>query len=250
MTDRARLDGDRAVVTGAANGIGRAIAERLAAEGAEVVGIDVEPAPSDLSVALMEFDLAQTEALSELASDVERRAGPVSILVNAAGIYRRTPLVPGQLEGYRDVLAIDLDAPVLLATAFGSAMAGRGYGRIVNVTSIHGQFGERGGLAYDVAKAGLDQATRTLALELGACGVLCNAVAPGFVETRMSVIDGVVETRTPSFRSLYIDSGRLPLGRAAQPSEIAGLVCYLCSRDNSYTTGQVIRMDGGLTITF
>jgi NAD(P)-dependent dehydrogenase (short-subunit alcohol dehydrogenase family) len=129
-------------------------------------------------------------------------------------------------------------------------MAKRGYGRIVNVTSINGAFGERGGLAYDAAKAGLDQATRTLAIEYGGRGVLCNAVAPGFVETRMSLVDGVLETETEEFAQVYVEGGRLPLGRAAQPEEIGGLVAWLCSSDNTYVTAQVIRIDGGLTATF
>jgi NAD(P)-dependent dehydrogenase (short-subunit alcohol dehydrogenase family) len=240
----------RALVTGAANGIGRAVAARFLADGVAVVGIDREelsgtpPHPMEL------LDLADLAGIPPRFAAIEDRYGPVDALVNAAGVHEVIRPWAFSPETYRRVLTIDLDAPVLLAVTAAEAMAKRGYGRIVNVTSVHGTLGEPGGLAYDVAKAGLDQATRTLALEYGDRGVLCNAVAPGFVETRMSMVDGVMETRTERFRQVYVDGGRIPLRRPAQPQELGGLVAWLCSPDNTYLTAQVIRIDGGLTATF
>jgi NAD(P)-dependent dehydrogenase (short-subunit alcohol dehydrogenase family) len=149
------------------------------------------------------------------------------------------------------VLAVNLDAPVFLARTAARGMIGRGYGRIVNITSIHGEVGEETALSYDIAKAGLNQATRTLAIELGPHGVLVNAIAPGFVATRMSLRqDGRSELESDWFQDVYVKYGKLPLRRAAEPAEIASHVAWLASEQNTYLTGQVVTVDGGLTVTF
>jgi len=237
------------VVTGAANGIGRAVAQRLHFDGRTVIGIDrVERA--DAPFAMETLDLSALDTIAPRLQEIEEKYGPLSALVNVAGIYERIDPASFSLETYRRVLAVNLDAPIVMAAAAAEMMASRQYGRIVNVTSIHGEFGERGGLAYDVAKGGLNQATRTLALEYADRGVLCNAVAPGFVDTAMAMVDGVLESTTDAFRRIYIDAGKLPLGRAGTPDDIAGLVAWLSSSDNTYVTAQVIRIDGGLTATF
>ncbi len=238
------------VVTGAAKGIGRAIAQRLFEDGRRVVGVDVLEPPAPLAYPLLSFDLSATSRIAGLVDGIESEHGPVDALVNVAGIYERIDPADFSLDDYRRVLAVNLDAPILLAVAAGGRMAQRGFGRIVNVTSIHGEFAERGGLAYDVAKGGLNQATRTLALEYGDRGVLVNAVAPGFIETDMAMVNGVLETTTDDFRRIYVEGGKIPLARSGQPHEISGLVAWLCSADNSYVTGQVIRIDGGLSVTF
>jgi len=151
---------------------------------------------------------------------------------------------------YRRQLGVMLDGPVWLARAAGLHMARNGGGRIVNVTSIHASNSERTALSYDAAKGGLEAATRTLALELGEHGVLVNSLAPGFVRTRMSVVNGVDELEGDWFKDNYVESGRLPVRRAAEPSEIAGVVSFLVSDDNTYTNGARIVVDGGLTVTF
>lgn len=246
-----QLEGRTALVTGGANGIGRAIVERFLGEGARVALVDREPVP-DLGdqVIVFRFDLAETQGLEGLLETVEGQVGPVDVLVNDAGIFEPALAVELELESYRRVLAVNLDAPVLLACIVARGMSERGYGRIVNVTSIHGEVGEERSLAYDVAKAGLNQATRTLAIELGRHGVLVNAVAPGFVATRMSIVDGQNELESEWFRDVYLKYGKLPLRRAAEPSEIAAHVAWLASEANSYLTGQVVTVDGGLTVTF
>ena len=132
----------------------------------------------------------------------------------------------------------------------GFAVAAADSGRIVNVTSVHASNGELASLAYDTAKAGLEAATRSLAIELGPAGVLVNSVAPGFTRTRMSVVDGVDELESEWFRQIYLDHGRLPLRRAAEPAEIAATVSHLVSPGNTYLTGQRIVVDGGLLVTF
>lgn len=240
-----------ALVTGGANGIGRAIVERFVKEGARVALVDRESPPElGRDVAVFEADLARTERLEQLVAAVEEAVGPLDVLVNNAGIFEPTRALGLSLEAYHRVLAVNLDAPVVLATTVARGMVERRYGRIVNITSIHGEFGEELALAYDVAKGGLNQATRTLAVELGPYGVLVNAVAPGFVATRMSIVDGVDELETESFENVYIKHGKLPLRRYAQPEEVAAHVAWLASEENTYVTGQVVRVDGGLTATF
>jgi 3-oxoacyl-[acyl-carrier protein] reductase len=245
------LDERRALVTGGANGIGRAIVERFVAEGAAVATVDVEPADGlDANVLAIQRDLAQTDDLDSLVDEVEAKLGPLDVLVNNAGVYEPAQAVELSIESYRRVLAVNLDAPIFLATRAARGMIERGYGRIVNITSIHGRFGEELALSYDAAKGGLEQATRTLAIELSRHGVLVNAVAPGFVSTRMSVVDGVNELDSEWFNDIYVRYGKLPMRRYAQPSEIAAQVAWLASSENSYVTGQVLTVDGGVTVTF
>lgn len=245
------LAGRTALVTGGANGIGRAIVECFVREGAVVALVDREPAPKLRGrVTSFVFDLVETEQLDGLVDEVESAVGPLDVLVNNAGIFEPALAVDLSLESYRRVLAVNLDAPVFLARRVARAMIERGYGRIVSITSIHGQFGEETALSYDVAKSGLNQATRTLAVELGRYGVLVNAVAPGFVATRMSIVDGEDELESEWFRAIYVKRGKLPLRRPAEPWEIAPHVAWLASGDNTYLTGQVVTVDGGLTVTF
>lgn len=234
----------KAVVTGTSNGIGLAIARALLASGTEVIGLDVEPGVGGFET--IGVDLADADAVVEVA--VRLAARDIDILVNCAGIFVASPLLELDLAAYRRLLAIDLDAAVLLMKHLGAGMAERGWGRIVNVTSVHAAVGEPGCLAYDVAKAGLEAATRVAAIELADHGVLVNAVAPGFVSTRMAVTDGVDELEKPEFRSIYLEHARLPLRRGAAPEEVAALVLWLAGPANTYVTGETIKVDGGLTI--
>ena len=245
------LEGRRALVTGAANGIGQAIAECLLSEGATVAAVDVEPLPElgDSAYAI-EWDLSRTDTLDALVTAAEETVGPLDVLVNNAGIFEPALAVDLTLASYRRVLDVNLTAPVFLAACAARGMSERGYGRVVNITSIHGRFGEETALAYDVAKGGLEQATRTLAVELSRHGVLVNAVAPGFVATRMSIVDGRNELESEWFQDVYIKYGKLPLRRYAMPAEIAQQVAWLASVRNTYVTGQVLTVDGGVTVTF
>ena len=207
----------------------------------EVTGLEVDSFRSDL---------AETTGVATLVEQVEARVGPLDILVNCAGIFEPALALEMALDSWRRVLAVNLEAPVLLATCSARGMAERGYGRIVNITSVHGEFGEETALSYDAAKGGLNQATRTLAVELSRHGILVNAVAPGFVNTRMSVVDGRNELESDWFREIYVENGKLPIRRYAEPEEIAAPVVWLASDQNTYATGQVVTVDGGLTATF
>jgi NAD(P)-dependent dehydrogenase (short-subunit alcohol dehydrogenase family) len=245
------LTGRTALVTGGTHGIGRAIVENFLADGARVATVARE-IPTDLPDG-MEFvrcDLAEHATLPGLVADLERDVGPLDILVNNAGIWRETPSLTLDPADWQQVIAVNLTAPVLLATIVARGMAERGYGRIVNVTSIHGRFAAESALAYAAAKGGLEQATRNLAVDLAPHGILVNAVAPGFISTRLSLSDGLHERDTDWFQTVYLDQRKLPLRRHAEPSEVAPSVAWLASEQNTYITGQVLGVDGGLSITF
>jgi NAD(P)-dependent dehydrogenase (short-subunit alcohol dehydrogenase family) len=236
-----------AVVTGAANGIGAAVAARLRDDGMLVVGLDMEPCQHGPA---LEVDVSDIESHDSLIERVAAEHGPITALVNVAGIFIPESVADLTHASYRRQLGVMLDGPIWLARAAGLHMARHGGGRIVNITSIHATNSERTALSYDAAKGGLEAATRTLALELGEHGVLVNSLAPGFVRTRMSVVDGVDELEGDWFKDNYVDSGRLPVKRAAEPSEIAAVVSFLVSMDNTYTSGARVVVDGGLTVTF
>jgi len=236
-----------AVVTGAANGIGEAVAARLREDGMLVVGLDMEPCVQGPSI---EVDVSDIERHDGLIEQIATEHGPIKALVNVAGMFIPEAVADLTPAAYRRQLGVMLDGPVWLARAAGLHMARNGGGRIVNVTSIHASNSERTALSYDAAKGGLEAATRTLALELGEHGVLVNSLAPGFVRTRMSVVNGVDELEGDWFKDNYVESGRLPVRRAAEPSEIAGVVSFLVSQDNTYTNGARVVVDGGLTVTF
>ncbi len=237
-----------ALVTGAASGIGRASARHLADRGLSVVSVDRAPIDRPPGPAIT-YDLEDIDGLEGLLAQAEDAAGPVDVLVNNAGMFRPTPVATMTAEQLRRIAAVNLLAPVMLAALAGRGMRARGWGRIVFISSIKDRLGERGSLAYDTSKGGVSQAARTLAVELGGDGVLVNAIAPGFVWTGMSMVDGKNELESDWFRSGFIESGRIPVGRAAAPEEIAALVGWLASEESSYVNGAVIRADGGLSAT-
>ena len=239
------FSGRRAVVTGGTHGIGAAITTVLRAAGAQVLVMDLDAGPQDVRV-----DLADRSALGTAIPDVLDRLGGVDVLVNCAGVFLGSPVVGLDLAAYDRTLAVNLHAPVMLMRSLCEPMSAQGYGRVVNVTSIHARLSEPLSLAYDVSKGGLESATRTAALELADHGVLVNAVAPGFVATRMSVVDGEDELLGATFTDVYVDRGRLPLRRAARAEEVAHAVAFLASAQNSYITGQTVTVDGGLSARF
>jgi NAD(P)-dependent dehydrogenase (short-subunit alcohol dehydrogenase family) len=236
----------RTLVTGASNGIGAAIAEHLRARGDHVIGIDRESAPE-----VVVADLGDPADRARAVAEATERLGGIDVVVNVAGIYRTGSIHDSGFDDWRPVWSVNLDAPLDLMRLTTPGMIAQGFGRIVNITSVHARFAQPASLAYDVAKAGLEAATRSASLDLARHGILVNAVAPGFVRTRMSLLDdGTDETDTPEFRATYLDSGKLPVGRGSLPYELAPMVALLSARDNTYLTGQTIIVDGGLTSTF
>ena len=221
------LQGRTALVTGGARGIGLAIVEALRAEGARVL------APSR-----QEMDLGSVESIDRYCASL---SGPVDILVNNAGI---NPLGSASDFGDDDLAAtlqVNLIAPMRLVRSIAPGMARRGSGRIVNISSIWSVVSRARRFVYSTTKAGINGMTRSLAVELAGSGVLVNAVAPGYVDTELSR-----KNNTPA--ELERIAGTIPVGRLAEPREIAEVVLFLCSPRNGYLTGQTLVVDGGFTI--
>ena len=236
----------RTLVTGVASGIGASVADALRKRGDRVFGVDYQSGGEWLQA-----DLAVPAERERVIAAALAELGGIDVLVNVAGIYRSTPFGSSDVEDWRKVWAINLEAPLSLMSLAFESMKSQKFGRVVNITSVHANFSRQDALAYDVGKAGLEAATRSFALTGAEHGILANAVAPGFVRTQMSLNEqGVDEADTEEFRSQYVDTGRLPLRRASMPNEIAEAVLWLSGRSNTYTTGQTLTVDGGLTATF
>jgi NAD(P)-dependent dehydrogenase (short-subunit alcohol dehydrogenase family) len=240
-----RIEGQTAIVTGAARGIGEAIARRLASEGAMVLLADVDaPAAAETARSIGERAIAQTLDVTEADSwaaavDVARqRWGRLDILVNNAGIAGRSaPIWELELAEWQQVLAIDLTGVFLGCRAVLPSMVEAGYGRIVNIASIAGKEGNPNAVPYSAAKAGVIGLTKAVAKEVATRGVLVNAVAPAVIETPI-----LAQVSEEHIR--YMTS-RIPMGRVGKPEEVAALVAFLCSRELSFSTGAVYDISGG-----
>jgi NAD(P)-dependent dehydrogenase (short-subunit alcohol dehydrogenase family) len=250
------LEGRVAIVTGASSGIGRATALRFAEEGARVVAVarraerlrelhDQQPA-----IAPFACDVTDHEALARCVAETAQRHGRVDILVNNAGMSYYKRLQESTLEEWRHTMAVNLESMYVLARLVAPHMIRQRYGRIVNVSSIQSFATEAVVGAYAATKGGISAWSRSLAVDLAEYGILVNVVAPGFVRTEMSVIDGVDETESELFREWYAGRRKIPLARAGQPEEIASAILFLSGDQCTYLTGQTLVVDGGLTITF
>lgn len=226
-----------ALVTGGNRGIGLAIAQRLRSAGQlVVVGSRAGSAPDDLDAVTL--DVSSSASIDAAFDDVEARFGAVDILVANAGITRDTLLMRMSDEDIDDVLATNLAGSIRLSRRALRGMLKARRGRIILISSVVGLMGSAGQVNYAAAKAGLVGAARSLAREVGSRGITVNVVAPGFVETDMTA-------QLPDERKAEI-LGAVPLGRYAQPDEIARVVEFLASDAAAYITGAVIPVDGGL----
>ena len=240
------LTGKTALVTGSTRGIGRAIAETLAACGAKVaiVGRDqaraAEVASGIPGSKGFGCDVAAPADIAKLIEDIERDLGPLDILVNNAGITRDNLMVRIKDDDWDAVLDANLRSAFLTIRAASRGMMKRRWGRIVNIASVVGIVGNKGQANYAASKAGLIGLTKSVAKELASRNVLANVVAPGFIETDMTAAM-TAEARTTL-------SAQIPLGRLGTPQDIAGLVAFLASDHAAYITGQVFVVDGGMVM--
>ena len=218
--------GRRALVTGGSRGIGRAIAERLTADGIEVL------APSRA-----ELDLSDESSIDEYVAGITQ---PLDILVNDAGVNHLARLDELSDRLIEETLTVNLLGPLRLCRALAPFMCERGWGRIVNIGSVFGIVTKPRRTIYTISKAGLHGMTKALAVELAPRGVLVNAVAPGIVDT-----DLTHQNNSPADIQRLLAA--IPLGRLVSTQEIAAAVSFLCSDSSSAITGQVLVVDGGLT---
>jgi NAD(P)-dependent dehydrogenase (short-subunit alcohol dehydrogenase family) len=239
-----------AVVTGAANGIGAETAKLLVKDGYVVVGLDREPGDIE-GVTFYDFDVTQVDQHGAVLERIEAEHGPISALANVAGAFVPTNVETLTLDLFRKQLTVFLEGAVFLAQAAGLRMAKAGGGRIVNVSSTASFSAMPEAIAYNTAKGGVDAASRSLALELTRQNVLVNVVAPGFVRTRMSSDPetGLNEADTDWFKTDFVDNGRLPIGRTADPAEVATAIVFLLSDRNTYISGATLVVDGAMTST-
>jgi 3-oxoacyl-[acyl-carrier protein] reductase len=240
LAEFASLEGKSALVTGASKGIGRAIAEELARAGASVVvgyrsGKDeAETLAEEIGGRAVQADVSSPDDAKRLVAD----AGDVDVLVNNAGLTRDTVLARMSDEDWRTVIETNLSSVFYTCRAITRPMMKKRGGAIVNVSSIVGVHGNFGQTNYAASKAGIIGFTKSLARELGSRGVRANVVAPGYVKTQLTEVlpdeatDAMVENT--------------PLGRIAEPREVAGAVRFLASDEASFITGEVLLVDGGL----
>ncbi len=248
MTADGELNGSVAIVTGGSRGIGLAIATALAEGGARVavVGRDGGRAASAAAGlpgdghAGYSCDVADSEQVSSTAAAVEEALGTPTILVNNAGITRDNLLLRMKDEEFDEVIAANLKGAFNFTRAVTRGMMKRREGSIVNITSVVGLMGNAGQANYAASKAGLVGLTKSVAKELAARGVRCNAIAPGFIRTDMT--DALGEAQIEALKS------QIPLGTLGEPEDVAGVARFLVGPGARYITGQVLAVDGGMVM--
>ena len=254
-----RLLDKKVIVTGGSRGIGAGIVKRIFNEGADIIIADIK---KDLAkkliedlktdkITFFETNLSEESEIIKLIEFVKNKWGFLDVLINNAGIEDGFLLSDQSYEKYRKTMKVNLDAPFLCAKYSLPLLEKSKSGRIVMISSIQGIRGYKGNISYSTAKGGLINMTRSLAVELADKNILVNSVAPGFINTDMSVMkDGGLEWNTDWFKDVYLKYEKLPMGRYGHPDDVAGAVYFFCSDDSKYVTGQTLLVDGGVSVTF
>ena len=245
------LKGKTAIVTGAAKGIGKAIALKLASLGANIVlnyrsseeaAIKVEEEIKALGVEVLRVkgDISNLSEVENLINLAKEKFGKIDIMVNNAGITKDTLILRMKEEDFDSVIDVNLKGVFNCLKTITPVMVKQKSGKIINLSSVVGLVGNAGQVNYAASKAGVIGMTKSLAKEVGSRGVTCNAVAPGFIETDMTEVlgDKLKEEAKKA----------LPLKRLGKPEDVANVVAFLASEDSNYVTGQVINVDGGMVM--
>ncbi|MCX7843392.1 MAG: 3-oxoacyl-[acyl-carrier-protein] reductase [Clostridia bacterium] len=244
-----QLKGKTAVVTGSGRGLGKAIALKLAQMGANIVLNDIAASDSidataeefkaaGFNVAVTKGDVRNPDDVKAMISTAVETFGSLDILVNNAGITKDKPMAMMSEEDWDLVMDINLKGAFLCTKAAAKVMIKQRSGKIVNIASVAGRYGNPGQANYSASKAGLIGLTKTTAKEFAPRGITCNAVAPGLIQSKMTDI------LPEEVRDNYLKN--IPLGRFGTPEDVANVVAFLSSDESNYVTGQVIDIDGGL----
>lgn len=243
MTKEGSMKNRIALVTGGTRGIGAAIAKDLKKAGAKVIatyhGNDeaAQVFKKDTGIEVMRFDVADFDQCSHAVKRIEAEIGPIDILVNNAGITRDGFLHKMGAESWDAVIETNLTSLFNMCRVVIEGMRARGFGRIINISSINGQVGQVGQANYSAAKAGVIGFSKALARESANKGITVNTIAPGYIETDMvkavpaNVLEKIVE--------------KIPVGRLGQPEEIARAVCFLAANESGFITGETLSVNGG-----
>lgn len=246
-----RLDGAVAVVTGAGRGIGRGIAEVLAAEGATVVATDVDGTAAEDTARVvgggaigLATDVASRASVDAMVADVQERHGRIDVLVNNAGIDVIGPFVESDPADWDRIIAVNLYGVLHTSHAVLPLMVAQGGGRVVNLASDAGRVGSSGEAVYSAAKGGIIAFTKTSAREMARHGIGVNCVSPGPTDTALLA---AVTEHDPKLHDALVRA--IPLRRLAQPVDIAHAVAFLASPEAAYITGQTLSVSGGLSMS-
>jgi 3-oxoacyl-[acyl-carrier protein] reductase len=244
------LDGRTALITGASRGIGRAIAVRLAEAGADIAGLDIDADPLQETARLIEdqgrqflsieADVTDLSQMQDAVKQTVDQLGSLDVLVNNAGITRDNLLIRMSEEDWNSVISINLTGVFNGVKAAARQMMRQRAGSIINISSVVGLLGNPGQVNYSASKAGVLGITKSTAREVAKRGVRVNAVAPGYIQTRMT------EELSEEARQALMDN--IPLQRLGEPEDVANAVLFLASDASSYLTGQVISVDGGMAM--
>ncbi len=236
-----RLDNRVVLVTGGLSGIGAAVCQKLAAEGAKVIAGDLSAQAVELgddAVTPLRLDVADAGSVQTAVDAIVARHGRLDGLVNSAGIAREQPFLETPVEAFDAIIAVNLRGSFLIGQAAARAMQATGGGSIVNIASVSGLLGNAGRSAYGASKGGVVTLSKVMAVDLAQFGIRVNVIAPGPVETPLVAQVHSAETRAEWGR-------RVPMKRYGSPEEMAGAAVFLLSDEATYVTGHVLTVDGG-----
>ena len=233
------LDGKKALITGGTRGIGLAIATRFVAEGADVTVTGTKPDVADFTGnQYLDVDFSDPDATAEFAANIA--GADFDILINNAGVNKISPFGEIDVSDFEAIQRVNVTAPFTLCQAVLPAMKNKGWGRIINISSIWGKKSKEQRASYSTSKFAIDGMTTALAAEVASDGILVNCVAPGFIQTQLTE-QVLGETGMKEM------AAQVPARRLGQPAEVAAFIAWLAGPENTYISGQNIAIDGGFT---